>query len=138
MFVEQVLCGCGGLDGTEISECVSLAISLSQHNFYPKFFAPDVDICGVFNHYNKELDTSGSPRNALVEGARLARSSIKPLCECKTSSGEALIIPGGFGAARTMLDTRLSSQTTTYNVTKFYPFTFVEGVILPRRGLSVP
>ncbi|XP_015127047.1 glutamine amidotransferase-like class 1 domain-containing protein 3A, mitochondrial [Diachasma alloeum] len=102
--VVVVLCGCGGLDGTEISESISLAINLSHHNFYPKFFAPDMEICGVVDHLTKEPDTCGLPRNALVEGARLARSSIKSLSDCKALCGEALIIPGGFGAARTMSD----------------------------------
>ncbi|XP_011310863.1 ES1 protein homolog, mitochondrial [Fopius arisanus] len=99
-----VLCGCGGLDGTEISESISLAINLSHHNFYPKFFAPDMEICGVVDHLTKEPDTCGEPRNALVEAARLARSSIKSLSDCQSQCGAALIIPGGFGAARTMSD----------------------------------
>ena len=97
----QVLCGCGALDGTEISEAVSVAIHCSQKGFKPKFYAPDIEICDIVDHYCKK--TSDESRNALSEAARIARSSIKPLCECDSSSGEALIIPGGFGVAKTLL-----------------------------------
>lgn len=67
----------------------------------PLFYAPDIKINGVVNHFTKEIDTT-SCRNALVEGARLARTCIKPLCECEACTHGALIIPGGFGAARTL------------------------------------
>lgn len=67
----------------------------------PLFYAPDIEICGVVNHLTREMDTSSS-RNALVEAARLARTCIKPLCECEACMHGALIIPGGFGAARTL------------------------------------
>ncbi|XP_011069067.1 PREDICTED: ES1 protein homolog, mitochondrial-like [Acromyrmex echinatior] len=98
-----ILCGCGRLDGTEISEAVSTAIHLRHKKMKPLFYAPDVEICGVVNHLTREMDTE-STRNALVEGARLARACIKPLCECEACTHGALIIPGGFGAARTLSD----------------------------------
>ena len=74
----------------------------------PRFYAPDIDICGVVDHLTREPDSSNIPRNALVEAARMSRPTIKPLCECEPSSAEALIIPGGFGAARTLLVKHLS------------------------------
>ncbi|XP_036151269.1 glutamine amidotransferase-like class 1 domain-containing protein 3A, mitochondrial isoform X2 [Monomorium pharaonis] len=69
----------------------------------PLFYAPDIEINGLVNHLTKQMDTTSS-RNALVEGARLARGCIKPLCECEVCTHGALIIPGGFGAARTLSD----------------------------------
>ncbi|XP_058808647.1 glutamine amidotransferase-like class 1 domain-containing protein 3, mitochondrial [Phymastichus coffea] len=102
--VAVVLCGCGALDGTEISETISAAIHLSGKNLQPRFYAPDLDICGTVNHLTKDPDESGQPRNGLIEGARLARAAIKPLCECKACDNAALIIPGGFGVARTLSD----------------------------------
>jgi enhancing lycopene biosynthesis protein 2 len=101
-IVFQVLCGCGSLDGSEISESISTAIHLCQRNIKPQFYCPDVEICGVINHFTGELDIECPERNALVESARLARSCIKPLCECYASKHAALIIPGGLGAVRTL------------------------------------
>lgn len=67
------------------------------------FYAPDVDICEVVDHLTKKADKNASARNALVEAARLARSEIKPLCTCESCRHCALVIPGGFGAAKTLL-----------------------------------
>lgn len=96
----QILCGCGPLDGTEISEAISAAIHICQKDMKPLFYAPDVEISGIIDHLTKELDGASPPRNALVEAARLARCCIKPLCECEACTHGALVIPGGFGAAR--------------------------------------
>lgn len=68
----------------------------------PIFYAPDIEICGLVDHFTREIDTSCPPRNALVEAARLARACIKPLTECEACTHGGLIIPGGFGAARTL------------------------------------
>lgn len=103
LIFPQVLCGCGALDGTEISEAISLAINLTSNGLKPEFFAPDINQCGVMDHFCKEPDKSGTTRNALVEAARIARSGIRPLSECDCNSGVALVIPGGFGCAKTLL-----------------------------------
>ncbi|EFN69355.1 ES1 protein-like protein, mitochondrial, partial [Camponotus floridanus] len=99
-----ILCGCGRLDGTEISEAVSTAIHLRQKDMKPLFYAPNIEISGVVDHYTRKTtdNTTCSSRNALVEAARLARACIKPLTECEVCTHDALIIPGGFGAARTL------------------------------------
>ncbi len=41
-------------------------------------------------------------RNVLVESARIARGKIKPLSALKGSEFDALVIPGGFGAAKNL------------------------------------
>ncbi|XP_043269443.1 ES1 protein homolog, mitochondrial-like [Venturia canescens] len=102
--VAIVLCGVGGLDGTEIAEAVSIAIHCSENNLLPRFYAPDIEIVGLVNHLTKKPDDRNAPRNALIEAARLARPAIQSLCECEPGSAEALIIPGGYGAARTLSD----------------------------------
>ncbi|XP_011645689.1 ES1 protein homolog, mitochondrial-like [Pogonomyrmex barbatus] len=99
--IAVILCGCGRLDGTEISEAISTAIHLRHKDMKPIFYAPDIPLRSVVNHFTREIDTT-SPRNALVEAARLARACIKPLCECEACKHGGLIIPGGFGAARTL------------------------------------
>ncbi|KOX80966.1 hypothetical protein WN51_00884 [Melipona quadrifasciata] len=99
----KILCGCGYLDGTEISEAVSSAIHICQKDMVPRFYAPDIDICDTVDHSTKQSDSKSPSRNGMVEAARLARSEIKPLCECKACKHEALVLPGGFGAAKTLL-----------------------------------
>lgn len=69
----------------------------------PHFYAPDVNICETVDHLIKKPDPDSPSRNALIEAARLARSNIKPLCQCQACKHEALVIPGGFGAAKTLL-----------------------------------
>ncbi|XP_048261800.1 ES1 protein homolog, mitochondrial-like [Bombus terrestris] len=97
-----ILCGCGYLDGTEISEAISSTIHICQKDMVPHFYAPDVDICETVDHFTKQPDTNSPSRNGLVEAARLARSNIKPLCECEACMHGALVLPGGFGAAKTL------------------------------------
>ncbi|XP_033322975.2 glutamine amidotransferase-like class 1 domain-containing protein 3, mitochondrial [Megalopta genalis] len=102
--VAVVICGCGYLDGTEISETISAVVHLSQKNLKPIFYAPEIDICEVVDHCTKEIDSESSPRNGFVEAARLARSDIKPLCKCESCRHGGLVIPGGFGAAKLLSD----------------------------------
>ncbi|CAD1479004.1 unnamed protein product [Heterotrigona itama] len=100
--VAVILCGCGYLDGTEISEAISSSIHICQKDMVPCFYAPDIDICDTVDHITKQSDSKSPSRNGMVEAARLARSEIKPLCECKACMHEALVLPGGFAAAKTL------------------------------------
>ncbi|XP_026302115.1 ES1 protein homolog, mitochondrial [Apis mellifera] len=102
MPVAVILCGCGYLDGTEISEAMSAMIHICLKDMKPHFYAPDVNICETVDHFIKKPDPDSPSRNALVEAARIARSDIKPLCQCQACKHEALVIPGGFGAAKTL------------------------------------
>lgn len=114
--IPQVLCGVGGLDSTEIAEAVSVAVHCSENNLLPRFYAPDIEIGGLVNHLTKQPDDRGGSRNALIESARLARPTIQSLCECTSDSAEALIIPGGYGAARTLLVYNNSHEITTWRI----------------------
>ncbi|MCG8533089.1 MAG: isoprenoid biosynthesis glyoxalase ElbB, partial [Desulfovibrionales bacterium] len=49
-------------------------------------------------------------RNMLVEAARLTRGAIKPLAELKADDYHAVIIPGGFGAAKNLSDFALKGR----------------------------
>lgn len=41
-------------------------------------------------------------RNVLIESARLARGDIQPLAKARAADLDALIVPGGFGAAKNL------------------------------------
>jgi len=63
-------------------------------------FAPDVAQMHVVNHLTGQpMDES---RNVLVEAARIARGAIKPLSELRAADFDAVLFPGGFGAAKNL------------------------------------
>ncbi|KAJ8896451.1 hypothetical protein PR048_001795, partial [Dryococelus australis] len=46
----------------------------------------------------------GQIRNVLVESARIARGAVEPLSLLKASAADAVLFPGGFGAAKNLSD----------------------------------
>lgn len=97
--IAVVLSGSGYLDGSEITEAVSLLIALSQAGAAVQCFAPDIELTTV-NHLEQKAE--GSKRNVLTESARIARSQIKNLKDLKESDYDALVFPGGYGAAKNL------------------------------------
>ena len=57
----------------------------------------------VVNHLSGDV-AAGESRNVLVESARIARGDIKSLEELDATEFDALILPGGFGAAKNLCD----------------------------------
>ena len=97
--IAVVLSGCGFLDGSEITESVSLLIALNQAGAQVSCFAPDIEI-NVTNHLTKK--DAGEKRQLLVEAARIARSKISPLATLHAKDFDAIAFPGGFGAAKNL------------------------------------
>jgi len=93
-----VLSGCGVSDGSEIHEAVSTLIHLDRAGAKYTLAAPDRPQTRVFNHLKGE-DEANESRNVLVESARIARGDIECLCNIKGADFDAVIFPGGFGAA---------------------------------------
>ena len=100
--VAVVLSGCGVFDGSEIHEAVSTLIHLSRIGADVQCFAPDIDQPKVVNHLTGK--PAGEHRNVLIESARIARGNVKPLSSCRASDFDAVIFPGGFGAAISLCD----------------------------------
>lgn len=95
-----VLSGCGPKDGSEIQEAVSALIAISKSGAEYQIFAPDMPQAHVINHLtDKEMPES---RNVLVEAGRIARGNIIALAQLNPSDFDALIFPGGFGAAKNL------------------------------------
>ncbi len=101
--VAVVLAGCGVYDGAEINEAVLTLLSLEQQGASYQCFAPDREQMHVINHLTGE-PVEGESRNVLVEAARIARGNIKPLAEASAEDYDALLVPGGFGAAKNLCD----------------------------------
>ncbi|MFW6043960.1 MAG: isoprenoid biosynthesis glyoxalase ElbB [Marinilabiliaceae bacterium] len=95
-----VLSGCGVYDGAEIHESVLTLLAIAKAGAEYEIFAPDMEQRHVVNHLTgEEMEQS---RNVLVEAARIARGNIKPLSEFKAGNFDALMFPGGFGAAKNL------------------------------------
>lgn len=101
--IAVILSGCGVYDGSEIYESVLTLLRLSERGVEVQCMAPDVPQMHVINHLTGE-EAVGESRSVLVEAARLARGEIISLAEAKADEYDALIIPGGFGAAKNLSD----------------------------------
>lgn len=100
--VAVILSGCGVYDGAEIHEAVLCLLHLARQGASYQCFAPDKPQHHVINHLSGE-EEAGS-RNVLEEAARIARGDIKPLTELNADDFDALLLPGGFGAAKNLCD----------------------------------
>ncbi len=95
-----ILAGCGVYDGAEIHEATATMLALAKAGISYYIFAPDKPQAHVVNHLTgEEMDET---RNVLVEAARIARGNISPLSGIKVKDFDALILPGGFGAAKNL------------------------------------
>lgn len=97
-----VLSGSGVFDGTEIHESTLALYAIMKHNAIYEVFAPDINQHHVINHITGE--EMNETRNVLVESARIARGKINPLNKFNADEFDALIFPGGFGAAKNLSD----------------------------------
>ena len=100
--VALLLAGCGVYDGSEIHEAVLTLLSLSKRGIEYEVVAPNIMQHHVVNHLTG--DEEPQSRNVLVESARIARGEIKDLSLVNADDYAALIIPGGFGAAKNLCD----------------------------------
>lgn len=101
--VAVILSGCGVFDGAEIHESVLTMLYLSKSGASYRCFAPDIAQLHVVNHLSGEV-VEGESRNVLVESARIARGDIQPLSDLNAKDFDALVVPGGFGAAKNLCD----------------------------------
>ena len=97
-----ILAGCGVYDGAEIHEAVLTLLAIDKAGATYQCFAPDIQQHHVVNHVTGiEMPEK---RNVLTESARIARGNIKPLSAFQATGFDALIFPGGFGAAKNLCD----------------------------------
>ena len=92
-----VLSGNGVYDGSEIHEAACTMLAIDEIGCNYQCFAPNIDQAKTLNHYSG--DAEKEPRNVLAESARIARGKIKDLKDYKADDFDAIVFPGGFGAA---------------------------------------
>lgn len=100
--VGVLLSGCGVMDGSEIHEAVSILIALDKRGASIICMAPNMPQADVINHLTRK--PAGQTRNVLEESARIARGKIRDLATVKADELDALVLPGGFGAAKNLCD----------------------------------
>ncbi len=98
--IAVVLSGNGVFDGSEIHEATLTLYSIVKNGATYEIFAPNIEQHHVVNHITGE--EMPEKRNVLVESARIARGKINDLASFAASDFDALILPGGFGAAKNL------------------------------------
>ncbi|MDG1913705.1 MAG: isoprenoid biosynthesis glyoxalase ElbB [Crocinitomix sp.] len=98
MKIGVLLSGCGVYDGSEIQEAVltMLAIKDAGHEYI--CISVDEKQHHVVDHTSG--DEMKETRNMLVESARIARGDIQEIGSVHPANIDAVVMPGGFGAAK--------------------------------------
>lgn len=109
-----ILSGCGVYDGSEIHEAVISLLAIDRAGAEAVCMAPDVAQLHVVNHLSGEVDAKDH-RNVLVEAARIARGKIRDLATVTAADLDAVILPGGFGAAKNLSTFALAGADCTLN-----------------------
>ena len=107
-----VLSGCGVRDGSEIHEAVFTLLAIDRQGAEAVCMAPNADF-PVTDHL--AMQESGEKRNALVESARIARGNIRDIAEVKAGELDAIIFPGGFGAAKNLCDFAMKGAAAAFH-----------------------
>ncbi len=100
MKIGVILSGCGVFDGSEIHEAVLSLLAIKECGAEYQCYAPDISQHHVINHLNG--DELNQERNVLIESARIARGEIISLDKFDEKQVDALVLPGGFGAAKNL------------------------------------
>ena len=95
-----ILSGCGHQDGAEIHEATLTLWAIHKNGADYQCYAPDIRQHHVLNHISGQ--EMSEQRNVLIESARIARGKVASLATFSADSVDALILPGGFGAAKNL------------------------------------
>ncbi|WP_428774441.1 isoprenoid biosynthesis glyoxalase ElbB [Vibrio sp.] len=111
--VAVILSGCGVFDGSEIHEAVLTLHAIEKQGASWHCFAPDIEQAHVVNHATGQ--ESDQRRNVLEESARIARGKIGDLETLHVDEFDALVLPGGFGAAKNLTDFAINGAECSIN-----------------------
>jgi enhancing lycopene biosynthesis protein 2 len=107
-----VLSGCGVRDGSEIHEAVLTLLSIDRAGCEAVCMAPNIDF-PVTDHLT--MQETGEKRSVLVESARIARGNIRDIKDVKAADLDAIVFPGGFGAAKNLCNFALKGAAASVN-----------------------
>lgn len=100
--IAVILSGCGVFDGAEIHESVLTMLEIERNGAGYQCLAPNIAQAHVINHLTGE--EMPQERNVMVEAARIARGEVIDLNDANPADYDAVILPGGFGAAKNLCD----------------------------------
>ena len=107
-----VLSGCGVYDGSEIHEAVLTLLAIDRQGYEAVCMAPNIDV-PVTDHLTGE--GTDCKRNVLTESARIARGKIRDIKDVSAAELDALMFPGGFGAAKNLCDFAVKGASAAVN-----------------------
>lgn len=111
--VGVVLSGCGVFDGSEIHEATSILIALDRLGAHALCMAPDITQATTTNHLTHQSESAN--RLVLVESARIARGKVQDLAVYHATDLDALVFPGGLGAAKNLSTFASESESCHVN-----------------------
>lgn len=114
MKIGVLLAGSGVYDGSEIQEAVFTLLAIDECGAEAVCIAPNEDQLHVLNHLTGE--EMAETRNVLIESARIARGAVGDLANATANDFDALVIPGGFGAAKNLNQWAISGPEGAINV----------------------
>jgi len=94
-----LLSGCGVHDGSEIHEATLTLLALDKLGAEIVCIAPSMQF-EVVDHSKGQA--TPEKRNTLIEAARISRGDIVDAARARAKEFDALIIPGGMGAAKNL------------------------------------
>lgn len=113
MKIGVVLSGCGYLDGTEIQESVVTLLAIDRAGAEAICMAPDIAQMHVIDHRTgREMPET---RNVLTESARITRGDIQDVKAADPDDLDALIFPGGYGAAKNLCNFAVKGDNCQVN-----------------------
>tara|TARA_R110000868_G_scaffold269406_1_gene528774 strand:+ start:420 stop:1073 length:654 start_codon:yes stop_codon:yes gene_type:complete len=111
--IAVILSGCGVFDGAEIHESVCTLLAIDKAGASSVCFAPNINQHHVINHITGE--EMAEQRNVLIESSRIARGAINDLADFDADDFDAVILPGGFGAAKNLSSFAFDGAEATVN-----------------------
>ncbi|NOH62550.1 isoprenoid biosynthesis glyoxalase ElbB [Vibrio sp. RE88] len=111
--IAVILSGSGVFDGAEIHESVLALHAIEKQGASWHCFAPNIEQLHVINHITGE--EMAETRNVLTEAARIARGNIEDVAKLNTEEFDALLLPGGFGAAKNLTDFAVNGAECSIN-----------------------
>jgi len=88
------------IDGSEITEAVSLFIELGRAGVKYDIFAPNKDFKATTHHSLTNIELG--VRNAMEESSRITRGNIRDLEELTVTRYDGIALPGGYGIAKNL------------------------------------
>lgn len=130
-----ILSGCGVFDGSEIHEAVCTMLAIEQAGCVYQCFAPDTWQARTIDHYTGHavaIAGDEDNRNVLAESARIARGNIKNLKEFSARDYDAIVFPGGFGAALNWSDFAIKASECDVNteVRRAIEESYAQGLVI--------